>query len=533
MFLKTFYLKQWIDEDTFSRLLTFSRFLGRDDGVSQFAIDLDRARLNGVKIDDIESTLKELGIQLSTEELEKIRNHIPSYDVEFEVRQGRLIIIPHVYIMNILKAKSNTDIKYDKLTKYFFSSPYYYEDLLKLFEENGLRVRKLQVEHKDFDFELDVNLRSYQIEAVEAWKSNNFRGVISLPTGSGKTIIGIKAIEEVKKPTLIISFTKEQMFQWRDSIIKFSKIRPEIGLFYSDEKVIRPITISTYQTAYRHLDDLSTKFEVLIIDEVHHLPADKFKNIALGLISSMRLGLSATPYRDDGRHDELFRLMGGLIYYKSPNDLIKTGYLAPYDVIQVSVYLSKTERQRYKDLTNKFRVFSKGKRVTDLVTLAKNGDYNAINALKIYSEIKKLIGNAENKTVKLREILEKEKGKKILIFTQYVEQAESIAREFNAMLVTGKMIKSDRKEILKRFKTSAEGRLVLTTVGDEGLDIPDASVGIIVTGTSSRRQFIQRLGRLLRPMNGKRAILYELIVKGTSEEYQAKKRKTESLLEEL
>jgi len=534
MFSKTFYLTQWLDEDTFSKLLTFARFLGRENGVSEFVIDIERARKNRVRAEEIKETLKDVGVSLTEEEYRELQKLLPTYDIEFSINEGKLIITPHVYVMDIIKkSEDNIPIKYNRQEKVFETYPYYYYDLKELFIENGLTVKELNLEFKKFDFSLSVTLRDYQIEAIQKWKDNNYRGVIALPTGAGKTIIGIKAIEETKVPTLIVTFTREQMLQWKETIMKFSSIRPEVGLYYSNEKEIRQITLSTYQTAFRHVSELSDKFDLLIIDEAHHLPADKFREVALGILATKRLGLSATPFREDGRHEELFKLMGGIVYYKPVDELIKKGYLAPYDIVQVKVFLTTEERKKYLTLLNKFRVLSKNKKLKELIVLAKNGDNNAIEALKVYNEIKKVVNFAQNKMLKIEEILNKEKGKKILIFTQYVDQAEEIARRFNTLLISGKMSKNERKKILDTFKFMKSGILTLTTVGDEGLDIPDASVGIIVTGTSSRRQFIQRLGRILRPVNGKRAILYEIIVAGTQEEYQSKKRKEDSILDEV
>lgn len=217
--------------------------------------------------------------------------------------------------------------------------------------------------------------------------------------------------------------------------------------------------------------------------------------------------------------------MGGLIYFKTPQELIQKGFLAPFEIIQVKVELTPQEKLEYNKLLNKFRSLAKGRKVSQLLELVKKGEEDAVEAIKVYNELKKLTNLAKKKVEKVKEIVEKEKGNKILIFTQYVEQAEEIANLLKAFLITGKMSKSERERVLSVFKGIKSGVLVLTTVGDEGLDIPDANVGIIVTGTGSRRQFIQRLGRLLRPSNGKKARLYELVTKGTAEEYQAVKRK--------
>jgi len=525
--LKTFYIQQWIDNETFKKLLTFCRFLGRDpDNGSIFVIDVDRARKNGIRLIDIKNILEEIGVEFSEEEFESLKKYLPSYDVEFELNSEGLIIKPHVYLMELIKDYYEQKIiKYDKTRKIFITFPYYYVFLKSRFEENGLIVKPLDLQFDVLDIEFKGELREYQKEALSKWLEKG-SGVIALPTGAGKTLIGISAACAVKQSTLIVTYTKEQMLQWRDAFIRFTNIeKRKIGLYYSEKKEIKPITVSTYQTAYRHIQELSYKFDVLVIDEAHHLPAEKFKRIALNSIATKRLGLSATPYRDDGKHEELFKFMGGLIYFKSPQELIEKGYLAPYEVVQEKVQLSIDERMMYNELLNKFKKYSRSRKVSELLMLAKKGDSDAIEALKIYNDMRKLVNLAKQKIDAVKRIVEKEKGNKILIFTQYVDQAEEIARTINGLLITGKISKSERERILNIFKSMKSGVLVLTTVGDEGLDIPDANVGIIVTGTGSRRQFIQRLGRLLRPGVDKKARLYEIMVRGTAEEYQALKRK--------
>ncbi|MEM3971018.1 MAG: DEAD/DEAH box helicase [Saccharolobus sp.] len=524
MLLKTFYIKQWVDEDDFKKLMLFSRYLGRDSNGSRFAIDVERARKNNIKLSDIMNILEDFNLKLSKEDEAILKQYL--LDCEFAKIGDKIVLKPYTYLAELIKG-FNT--KYDKINKRFIIRPMDYFDILQKLRDNGLEVKELNLNFKDFEFELSAQLRDYQIESVEAWVKNGKRGVIALPTGAGKTLIGIKAIEEVKKSTLIITYTKEQMLQWRDSIIKFSSKRPEIGLYYSEEKIIRPITISTYHTAYRHISDLFDKFYLIIIDEVHHLPAEKFKIIAENIIAPNRLGLSATPYRDDGKHEELFKLIGGVVYYKSTTELSKLGYLAPYEVIQVKVRLTLEERKRYNELLKRFRNLVGYSKISDLLQLVKKGDEKAIEAMKIYNEMRKIVNFASEKMKSIGEILKNEKGK-ILIFTQYVDQAEEIAKQYNTLLLTGKMSKEERRRVLNTFKSMSSGILVLTTVGDEGLDIPDANIGIIVTGTGSRRQFIQRLGRILRPYNGKQAKLYEIVVSGTPEEYQSKRRKETNIL---
>jgi superfamily II DNA or RNA helicase len=512
--------------------MLFCKFIGRDSSGSNFLIDIEKAKKNGLRASEIIDFLEELGVELSEEEKSRLKEQLPDHDVEFfyDNKRGIVKFKSRLYLYSLVPELKET-VKYNKIEKIFEIQPFQYANIIKLLQDKKIIIKPIKG-FKEFEFEFNGQLRPYQKESIERWINNNYNGIIALPTGAGKTIVGIKAIEIVKKPTLIVTYTREQMIQWRDSIVKFSSIRPEIGLFYADENKIRPITIATYQKAQRYMKEIGDQFDLLIIDEVHHLPAESFRKIATYSIATKRLGLSATPYREDGKHEELFKLMGGLVYFKSAEELVALGYLAKYEVRQVIVELNREEKKKYIELLKKFKILSKNKKISELLELVKKNDENAVEALKVYNEIKKLVSSSRSKIVALEDILRKEVGKKILIFTQYIEQAEEIAKRFNALLLTGKMSEKERKKVLDAFKFMKAGILVLTTVGDEGLDVPDASVGIIVTGTGSRRQFIQRLGRLLRPSSNKKAILYEIVVRGTSEEYQSKRRK-EDLMDNL
>jgi superfamily II DNA or RNA helicase len=368
---------------------------------------------------------------------------------------------------------------------------------------------------------------------MDKWRSNNYHGIVALPTGSGKTLIGVSAVVLTGRRSLIITYTREQMFQWRDVIVRSTNIpQSMIGLMYSEEKRLAPITIITYQSGFRIISEISPLFDLLIVDEVHHLPADKFKHIAVHSIAKYRLGLSATPYREDGKHEELFPLLGGIVYHKTPAELAAMGFLARYRVVTVKVGLKKDELEQYNSLRKLYFKLANGRDFKKVLDDALKGDQKAREALKIHSQMKMLLAKSESKLEKAVEIArdELEKGGKIIVFTQYVEQAEELSKRLGAYLLTGEVPPLERKRILEEFKTASKGILVVTTVGDEGLDIPDANVGIMVSGTGSRRQFIQRLGRLLRPKpGGEEARLYEIVLEKTPEEYQSRRRKTSTL----
>ncbi len=529
-------VRGWVSREVFGKLIEFSDYLGREDGESKFVINPEKAEKNNITLEDIIDTLKSLTPQVS----ETVVNALEEYasrreKVILETEGGKFVIKPLTYLGEKFEAIRGL-VRYDRRRKLFIVEPGVVRDVIEKLSSMGVSVedrsgvpQSLPLPEK---IEFTGKLRDYQEEALEKWINSNRRGIIALPTGSGKTIIGVAAIAKVSERTLVVTFTKEQLHQWIDKILELTTIdKTMISAFYSGEKRLAPITVTTYQTAFRNIELLAFRYSMLIVDEVHHLPADKFKRIALGMYSPCRMGLSATVIREDGRHTELFPLMGGIVYHKSPQELIDQGYLAPYSNFIVRVRLTEEERRKYEELRKIYRALAMDRPFTEIVKAAQRGDQLAAKALKVHSEFRQLVQKASHKEKAVKEIVERElaRGSKIIVFTQYVDQAQRLGELLNAPVITGSVDDKKRKRILEEFRASSRGVLVITTVGDEGLDIPDANVGVIVAGTGSRRQFIQRLGRLLRPQEGKTARLYEIVVTGTPEEVQARKRKRISL----
>ncbi len=529
-------VRGWVSREVFEKLIEFSDYLGREGGESKFVINPEKAEKNNITLEDIIDTLKSLTPQVS----ETVVNALEEYasrreKVILETEGGKFVIKPLTYLGEKFEAIRGL-VRYDRRRKLFIVEPGVVRDVIEKLSSMGVSVedrsgvpQSLPLPEK---IEFTGKLRDYQEEALEKWINSSRRGIIALPTGSGKTIIGVAAIAKVSERTLVVTFTKEQLHQWIDKILELTTIdKTLISAFYSGEKRLAPITVTTYQTAFRNIELLAFRYSMLIVDEVHHLPADKFKRIALGMYSPCRMGLSATVIREDGRHTELFPLMGGIVYHKSPQELIDKGYLAPYSNFIVRVRLTEEERRKYEELRKIYRALAMDRPFTEIVKAAQRGDQLAAKALKVHSELRQLVQKASQKEKAVKEIVERElaRGSKIIVFTQYVDQAQRLGELLNAPIITGSVDDKKRKRILEEFRASSRGVLVITTVGDEGLDIPDANVGVIVAGTGSRRQFIQRLGRLLRPQEGKTARLYEIVVTGTPEEAQARKRKRISL----
>lgn len=535
-----FYIREWLEREDFELFLKFSKYLGRENGKSKFLFDVSKLE-KAVKSKEIEPSevidmLTNYEAEFESGSLEDIKRIMESLmpKVNIRLQNDEIVLIPNTFLGDRIKdLKEKGWIMYDNKQKVFkIVKPMLLFDVI-----DALRSKEIVVQNEinvDDKIALPMNirfkgeLRDYQVEALNAWRKNGYRGIIALPTGTGKTIIAIAAIAELGVKTLIVTYTKEQMFQWGEKIVTFTDIpRSFVGFFYGSEKRVAPITITTYQSAFRYIKLLAPNYSFLVVDEVHHLPADKFKYIAENMFARYRLGLSATVIREDGKHIELFPLMGGVVYSKPMAELAEKGYIAPFAIEVIKVFLTPEEKKKYRELTERYRNLVNGRSFEEVLEEAKKGDLKALEAVKIRSEIRMLVHNAQEKIKAVEKIVAKEldQGSKIIIFTQYVEQAKQLAEKLRTYYITGELDENTRKRRLEAFRQGMVKVIVLTTVGDEGIDIPDANVGIIVAGTSSRRQFIQRLGRLLRPAPGKYAKLYEVIVKGTFEEIESRKRR--------
>ncbi|OYT34415.1 helicase [Archaeoglobales archaeon ex4484_92] len=378
-------------------------------------------------------------------------------------------------------------------------------------------------------FECSFELRDYQERALEKWMEDR-RGCIVLPTGSGKTYVAMAAISEISQATLIVVPTLELVDQWKEKLEAFGE--EWVGEFTGRKKEIKPITITTYDSAYINAEKLGNKFMFLIFDEVHHLPSEAYMQIAELNAAPYRMGLTATYEREDGRHELLPELVGGKVFELKPSDLAGK-HLSSYVIKRIYVPLTEDERAVYME---KFRIFrdyveKKGiflKSVEDFqrIVMATGYDERAYDALRALDEARKIAFNSKNKLIKLRELLEKHRGDKIIIFTRHNELVYKISKIFLIPAITYKTPREERKLFLNGFKVGKFRAIVSSQVLDEGVDVPDANVGIIMSGTGSAREYIQRLGRILRPSKGKdRALLYEIISKETGEVWTARRRR--------
>lgn len=366
-----------------------------------------------------------------------------------------------------------------------------------------------------------VELRSYQETALEAWLSAGKRGVIVLPTGAGKTFIALKALEELNVPALIVVPTLDLLDQWRDHLN--AQFGLEVGIYGGGEERLETLTVSTYDSAYIRAEQLGNKFMFVIFDEVHHLPAPSYSQIAEMYIAPYRMGLTATYEREDGGHLDLPRLIGGRVYQLEV-DALAGRHLSSYTHEKVLIDLTPEEQKDYEKEYSTFTGYLKKRGLVirspqdfQRFIMRTGTDPNAREALLARNRALNIALNSEAKIKVLGEFLKAYRDEKALVFTRYNQLVYRISRRFLIPAITHQSPREERKEILEKFKAGEYGVIVTSQVLDEGVDVPDASLGYILSGTGSSREYIQRLGRILRKRKGKHARLIEIVARDTLE----------------
>jgi superfamily II DNA or RNA helicase len=298
----------------------------------------------------------------------------------------------------------------------------------------------------------------------------------------------------------------------------------EAGVVGGGENVVRMVTVSTYDSAYSLAAQLGNNFLLLIFDEVHHLASPGYMQIAEMYIAPYRMGLTATYERSDQRHALLPLLVGDPVYSVSLEELTAEKHLSNYTYEKVSVELTAEEQRTYDAEMAIFRKYLVERRIVlktafdfQRFIMSTGRDPHAREALLARNKALKIAVNSEAKLNLLAERLEAYKDEKVLIFTLYNDLVYTVSRRFLIPAVTHQTPREERREIMANFGSGQYKVIVTSQVLDEGVDVPDASVGLVLGGTGSRREYVQRLGRLLRKKEGKTAKLVEIISKETVE----------------
>ncbi len=421
--------------------------------------------------------------------------------------------------------------KFDSRTNYLYSHGINYKKITQYLNEKNIKY-----EDKVLDLlplghlpELEAKLRDYQQEAIENWCLEK-RGSIVLPTGAGKTIIGLKIIEIVNSPTLIIVPTLDLIKQWTKILSQNFDI--EIGNIGGGIEKIQPITVSTYDSAYIKAQSIGNKFLLMVFDEVHHLPAPTYRLIAETFVAPFRLGLTATIEREDHLEEDFPYLIGESKFQITAKELAKSNYLAKFTLERKQTFMSVEEYRKYKEnmaiyhaCLKKIGLKMNSNNAFKRLIMISSKNIMARRALMGRNKAIDIALNSKSKMNEIRKILVENKDIKTIIFTQHNKLVYEISNVFLIPFITHKSSKEEREDVLTGFKDGRYKAIVTSKVLDEGIDVPDAQVGILVSGTGSSREFIQRLGRLLRPKNGnKQAILFEIVSSGTSEALTSERR---------
>jgi DNA excision repair protein ERCC-3 len=349
----------------------------------------------------------------------------------------------------------------------------------------------------------DWHLRDYQEMATDSfWEGGS--GVVVLPCGAGKTLVGAAAMAKAGATTLILVTNTVAGRQWKRELMnRTSLTEEEIGEYSGEKKEIRPVTIATYQVItrrtkgeYRHLELFDSRdWGLIIYDEVHLLPAPVFRMTA-DLQSRRRLGLTATLIREDGREGDVFSLIGPKRYDAPWKDIEAQGWIAPAECIEVRVTMTDNERMLY-------------------ATAEPDERY-------------RLCSTVHSKIAVVKSILERHPGEQTLVIGAYLDQLDELGKELNAPVIQGSTKTAEREALFDAFRRGEISTLVVSKVANFSIDLPEASVAVQVSGTfGSRQEEAQRLGRLLRPKaDGGGAIFYSVVSRDSLDaEYAAHRQR--------
>jgi superfamily II DNA or RNA helicase len=384
--------------------------------------------------------------------------------------------------------------------------------------------------YHEFDFRsvLEIEPRPYQQEAISRWRDAGRRGVVVLPTGAGKSHVAHMAIEITGRSTLVVVPTLDLMNQWYDVLL--SGFQAEVGLIGGGYFEVGAITVTTYASAFRFMERMGDQFGLAIFDECHHLPGSVYRYAADMAIAPFRLGLTATPERNDGADHLLEELIGPFVYRLEAQDLAGD-YLADYSIARLQVHLSAEERSEYERLRAVFRAFLDEQGISlaslsgwQMFISASARSEAGRRAMKAYRQSKRIALGTAAKLRVLARLLERHRNDLVLIFTAENEMVYQISEQFLIPSITHETPVKERRQWLEAFNRREVLALATSKVLNEGVNIPAASVAIVLSGSGSSREHIQRLGRILRKHTDKEAILYEVVTAETTEERISERR---------
>jgi superfamily II DNA or RNA helicase len=371
-------------------------------------------------------------------------------------------------------------------------------------------------------------LRPDQEAAIAAWEKAGGRGVIIKPTGTGKTEIALAIISRHRVSALIVAPLRDLMYQWQRRLRQ--GLGFEAGVLGDGRREIWPITVTTYDSAYIHMKEIGNRYRLIVYDEAHHLPGPTLCESALDSLAPMRLGLTATPWRADGRDRMLADLIGPFAYQEKISEA-RGKTLADYSIVRVPIYLSEEEQAEFDDLSRKIRSYVARRRreerrfdwKEDLAKLSRT-DPEAREILRCYRRKLALTHRSSEKLRVVEDILRLHRADQCVIFTASNRMALDVSARFLIPALTAHSDKRERNQVLDGFARGTIRALAACEVLNEGWDAPAVKVGVVLGGEKGVREAVQRLGRLLRKSGDRSARLYEVVVQESPEVNRARRR---------
>ncbi|MBN2800986.1 MAG: DEAD/DEAH box helicase family protein [Deltaproteobacteria bacterium] len=375
----------------------------------------------------------------------------------------------------------------------------------------------------------DRSPRPYQGQAVRAWRDAGRRGTVVLPTGAGKSFVAELCIADAGRSAMVVAPTIDLVGQWYDQLVR--AFGEPVGVLGGGVHQVEALTVSTYDSAWMHMERYGDRFGLLVFDEVHHLPGPSYSQAALMSLAPYRLGLTATLERSDGAHHEVDGLVGPVVFRREIQDMAGE-FLADYRTEILEVYLSDEDQAAYEDAYAEYRAF------VDLVGIrvgapggwqsflrAAGRTRDGRRAYRAWRRSREIVQGAPAKLRLLEELLRRHRGSRVILFTADNATAFEISRRFLVPSITHQTDVKERRALLAAFTEGTLPVLATSRVLNEGVDLPAAEVAVVLSGSNTVREHVQRLGRILRPREGKSAVLYELVVANSSEMGTSERRR--------
>ncbi|HEU5383482.1 MAG TPA: DEAD/DEAH box helicase [Ktedonobacteraceae bacterium] len=410
---------------------------------------------------------------------------------------------------------------------------YHFQKLEPWLHSQGIRIAVPRWQRLALKLHDQREPHAYQMDALAAWEQAGHRGSVVLPTGSGKTFLAVQAIHRVQASTLVIVPTIDLLHMWYYRLTQ--AFQTEIGVYYSGEKLVQPVTVTTYSSAGDLMAEQGNAFKFLIADEVHHLPARTWGEAALMAPAPYRLGLTATyPEEYEQTHGRwrVDALIGPLVYALGIEQLVGQ-QLAEYRTQRIRVNLTAEERAQYNAAHAIYIGFLQQRQLRkshgagwlfELMRLSAF-DPEARRALLARQTLLRIVESCQEKFLALDNLLHEFADQRVLIFTASNEIVYRISCEYLVPCITHETGAAERKQILDGFQAGTYRVLATSKVLNEGIDVPEVKVAIVLGGGSGHREYVQRLGRILRKKEQLQATLIEVLARNTIEESKVQRRR--------